>query len=89
MRQYLVQQHDPAASIPAWKHLIDEESARLEKSGETSNEILLGLEWNLAELFRQTGNTAEIGPVLDRIVDLGSDNAEDTLMRVLKVAHEK
>ncbi len=84
LHQFLTQQHDPAVSIPAWKHLIDEESGRLEKSGETSNEILLGLEWNLAELFRQTGNTAEVCSVLDRIVDLGNDNAEDTLMRLLK-----
>jgi Tfp pilus assembly protein PilF len=42
------------------------------------------LEWNLAELYRQAGNTAEIGPVLDRIVELGNDKAEDTLVRLLK-----
>ena len=45
----------PSAAIrplpsPTWKQLIDQESARLEKSGETSNEIVLGLEWNLADL---------------------------------------
>jgi hypothetical protein len=84
LRQYLAQQHDPAASIAAWKLLIDQESARLDKTGETSNEIVLGLEWNLAELYRQTGDTASISAVLDRIVELAGEGAEDTLVYLLK-----
>jgi hypothetical protein len=84
LRQYLAQQRDPAASIATWKSLIDQESARLEKAGETSNEILVGLEWNLAELYRQTGDTAAINAVLDRILDLAGEGAEETQLYLLK-----
>ena len=41
---------------PLGSNSIDEESARLEQNGETSNEIVLGLLWNLAELYRQLGD---------------------------------
>lgn len=84
LRQYLAQQHDPAASIKSWTQLIQEESARLDKASETNNEIVLGLEWNLAELYRQTGDTASINAVLNRIVELGGDGAEDELVYLLK-----
>ncbi|HEX4414942.1 MAG TPA: hypothetical protein VH107_15005 [Lacipirellulaceae bacterium] len=84
LRQYLAQQHDRAASIKNWTQLIEQESARLDKASETNNEIVLGLEWNLAELYRQTGDTASINAVLDRIAELAGDGAEDTLVDLLK-----
>ncbi len=83
LHQYLAQQRDPAASIAAWKQLIDQESARLEKSGETSNEIVLDLEWNLAELYRQVGDRPAINEVLDRMMELADDGSDKTMVRLL------
>ncbi len=83
LHQYLVQQHDPASSIPIWKKLIDEESARLDKNGQTSNEIVLGLEWNLAELYRQIGDQPSINGVLDRMVELAGNGSDETLVDLL------
>ncbi|HEX3600902.1 MAG TPA: tetratricopeptide repeat protein [Lacipirellulaceae bacterium] len=84
LRQYLAQQRDPAASVTKWKTLVDQESARLEKNGETSNEIVLNLEWNLAELYRQTGDQSAISGVLDRMLELSGDNSDETLIHLLK-----
>ena len=83
LHQYLAQQGDPAASIAAWKQLIDQESARLEKNGETSNEIVLGLEWNLADLYRQVGDRPAINAVLDRMMELADDGSDKTIVRLL------
>ena len=62
LRQYLVQLRDPTASVAGWKQLIDHESARLQKNaGDTSSDVVLGLYWNLADLYRQIGD----GPALE------------------------
>ena len=46
--------------------------------GETSNEIVLGLEWNLAELYRQVGDQPAINAVLDRMMELGGRRRRTT-----------
>jgi tetratricopeptide (TPR) repeat protein len=83
LHQYLAQQHDPAASIATWKQLLDQESARLDKSGETSNKIVLGLEWNLAELYHQVGDQPATITALDRMMELSDDESDETFVGVL------
>src|SRR4051812_23309706 len=71
LRQYLVQLRDPPAAIATWKPLIEQESARLEtNSTETSNEILLGLYWNLADVYRQTNDQSSLASTLDHMLEL-------------------
>ena len=84
LRQYLAQQRDPAASVAAWKPLIDQESARLEKgAGDTSSDILLGLTWNMADLYRQIGDQQSLNGALDRMIVLAADGSDDTLVSLL------
>ena len=83
LHQYLAQVRDPAASIPNWKQLVDQESARLEKAGETSNEIVIRLQWNLAELYRQVGDQPAIIALLDRMVELTGDTSDETIVNLL------
>jgi hypothetical protein len=84
LHQYVAQLHDPPASIVEWKKLIDQESARLEKStAETSNEILLGLLWNLADLYRQTGDQTALTGVLDRMLVLAAEGSDETIVNLI------
>jgi tetratricopeptide (TPR) repeat protein len=84
LHQYVAQLHDPPASIAAWKKLIDQESARLEKStAETSNEMLLGLLWNLADLYRQTGDQTALTGVLDRMLVLAAEGSDETIVNLI------
>jgi tetratricopeptide (TPR) repeat protein len=84
LHQYVAQFHDPPASIAVWKKLIDQESARLEKSSaETSNEILLGLLWNLADLYRQTGDQTALTGVLDRMLVLAAEGSDETIVNLI------
>jgi tetratricopeptide (TPR) repeat protein len=84
LRQYLAQLRDPAASVPFWKTLIEQESARLNKNmGDTSSEILLGLTWNLADLYRQMGDQPALGSTLDRMIGLAADGSDETLVSLL------
>jgi tetratricopeptide (TPR) repeat protein len=84
LRQYLAQLRDPASSVPAWKQLIAQESARFDKnSGETSNDIVLGLLWNAAELYRQIGERQELNAALDRMMGLASGGSDETLIDLL------
>jgi tetratricopeptide (TPR) repeat protein len=83
LHQYLSQVRDPAASIATWKQLVDQESARLEKNGETSNEIVIRLQWNLAELYRQVGDQPAVTGLLDRMMELAGDTSDDTIVNLL------
>ncbi len=84
LRQYLAQQRDPAASIPEWKRLVDQESARLDKNmGDTSSDILLGLSWNLADLYRQIGDQHALSGALDRMISFAADGSDETLVSLL------
>jgi tetratricopeptide (TPR) repeat protein len=84
LRRYLVQLGDPPASIAAWKPLIEQESARLEtNSTETSNEILLGLYWNLADVYRQTNDQSSLTSTLDRMLELAADGSDEAIINLL------
>ena len=58
LRQYLAQLRDPAAVVAAWKQLIDQESARLEKTGETSNDIVLACSGTWPTCTAKSGDQA-------------------------------
>jgi len=83
LRQYLAQLRDPSAAIAAWKPLVDQEAARLEKSGETTNDVVIRLQWNLAELYRQVGDQAAVAALLDRMMNLAGDTSDDTIVNLL------
>lgn len=84
LRQYLAQLRDPAASVGSWKVLIEQESARLNKNiGDTSSDIVLGLTWNLADLYRQVGDHAALNVALDRMVDLAAEGSDETLVSLM------
>jgi tetratricopeptide (TPR) repeat protein len=84
LRQYVDQLRDPAASVAAWQKFVDAESALLEDgTDETNSEIVCGLVWNLADLHRQLDNTKLISASVDRMIDLDSDDSEDTTTRLL------
>ncbi len=84
LRHYLVQLRDPAASVAGWKQLIDQESARLDKNlGDTSGDVLLGLVWNLADVYRQLGDGPALNGALDRMIVLAADGSDDTLLNLM------
>lgn len=84
LHQYLAQLRDPPATVAAWKQLIDQESGRLEKnSAETSNEILFGLLWNLADVYRQVGDHAALAPVFERMLELAEEGSDATIVNLL------
>ncbi|MCC7475737.1 MAG: tetratricopeptide repeat protein [Pirellulales bacterium] len=83
IRQYLAQLEDPAASVARWKQLIEEEEARIEKSGETSSDILLYLEWNLADIHRQLRDDRATAATLDRMMGLSESEADQSVIAVL------
>ncbi len=84
LRQYLAQQRDPAASVAVWKQMIDQESARLDKNvGDTSSDIVLGLSWNLADLYRQIGDRPALNGALDRMIGLAAEGSDETLVSLL------
>jgi tetratricopeptide (TPR) repeat protein len=84
LRQYLTQLRDPASSVAVWKRLIDQESARLDKNtGDTSSDIVLGLSWNLADLYRQIGDQPALNGALDRMIALAADGSDETLVSLL------
>jgi tetratricopeptide (TPR) repeat protein len=84
LRQYLAQIRDPASSVPVWKSLIEQESNRLNKNmGDTSSDILLGLSWNLADLYRQIGDQPALNGAMDRMIGLAAEGSDDTLVSLL------
>jgi tetratricopeptide (TPR) repeat protein len=84
LRQYLSQLRDPAVSVVGWKQLIEQESARLEKNvGDTSSDIMLGLFWNLADVYRQISDRPALNGALDRMIGLAGEGSDDTLVNLL------
>jgi tetratricopeptide (TPR) repeat protein len=84
LHQYLTQVRDPASAISGWQQLVEQESARLEKNGETTKEIVIRLQWNLAELYRQVGDQPAVTAALDRIMDLTGETSDDTMVSLLE-----
>ncbi len=85
LRQYVAQLRDPAAAVANWQQLIDEETARLEQNAnETKSEIVFGLLWNLADVYRQLGDAHALVKVLDRMVALEADVLDETIVYLLE-----
>ncbi len=83
LRQYIAQQREPAAAIAAWKQVIDQETARLEKNNDTSKEVIFGLVWNLADLYRQVGDQPALIAALERMMELNGDGPDATIVQLL------
>jgi tetratricopeptide (TPR) repeat protein len=84
LRQFQAQLREPAPAVAAWQRLIDEEAARLEQnSDETRAEVVIGLLWNLADIYRQLGNRASVAQVVDRIVRIDADDPEQVAVALL------
>jgi tetratricopeptide (TPR) repeat protein len=84
LRQYQAQLRDPAAAIPRWQLLVDEEVARLEqKSDATSAEVVLDLLWNLADLHRRLSRQAELAETLDRMFRIESDSPDRAAANIM------
>ena len=84
LRRYLIQLRDPAASVAYWQKLIDEEVVRLEhNAADTSAEIVAGLLWNLAEVYRGLDNRTPLLAVVDRMMGLDPDESDTTSVELL------
>jgi tetratricopeptide (TPR) repeat protein len=84
LRQYFEQVRDPAASVASWQPLIDEEIARLEENAdETSAEIVRGLLWNLADLYRQLDRKQSLVATVNRMIELDADISDETAIELL------
>ena len=84
LRQYRVQLRDPAASVDPWQQIVDDEAALLERNrDETSDEIVLRLMWNLADVHRQLDNRTALMQMVDRMIGLNADAAERTTVDLL------
>jgi tetratricopeptide (TPR) repeat protein len=84
LRHFIEQIRDPAASIAQWRQVVDEETARLEeKADDTSAEILLGLLWNLADLYRQLDDKQALAATVGHMVQLDADQLEKTVIELL------
>lgn len=83
LRQYLAQLRDPNSAIAGWKPLVDEEAARLAKSSDTTSDIVIRLEWNLAELHRQNNDQAAVMALLDRMMERTSETSDEMIVNLL------
>jgi tetratricopeptide (TPR) repeat protein len=84
LRQYVEQLRDPASSVAPWQKFVDSETAKLEEgTDETNSEVVCGLVWNLADVHRQLDNTQLFSAAVGRMIDLDSDDSEDTTTRLL------
>jgi tetratricopeptide (TPR) repeat protein len=80
LRQFQVQLRDPAASVAGWQRLIDEETKRLDVNvSETSPAIASALLWNLADVYRQLGQTQPLVQTANRILVVGGADSERLL----------
>jgi hypothetical protein len=85
LRHYLQQQRDPAAAVELWQKLVDEEVVQLEaNAADTSPEIVSGLLWNLAEIYRQLDNRPAMFGVVDRMAGIDPDSLESTSIELLE-----
>lgn len=84
LRQFVAQQRDPAAAISGWKQIVGQEVGRAGKNGDTTNEIMIGLHWNLADLYRQVGDEAAVIASLDQMMSLTGEGADEEIVFLLK-----
>jgi len=64
---------------------VDQELKRLETRGdETSTLVVSELLWNLADVHRRLGDTTKLLVVVDRMMNLGSDDSDDVLVNTLQ-----
>ncbi len=85
LRRYLEQLRDPAASAAYWEKLVDEEAERLEQNADdTSPEIVLGLLWNLADVYRQVDDRPAMLVVTDRMVGLNTEVAQQAALQLIE-----
>jgi tetratricopeptide (TPR) repeat protein len=85
LKQYVIQLHDPAASVKGWQTLVDDELKRLSSnSDETSSRIATDLLWNLADVYRRLGDTKQLLGVVDQMMGVSGDEADDVLTSTLK-----
>jgi tetratricopeptide (TPR) repeat protein len=85
LRQFELQVRDPAASVPGWQTLLDEESRRLDANlDETSPAIVLALLWNLADVHRGLGQNDALVAAADRILATSGDNSDLMLSKFLQ-----
>jgi len=84
LRQASAQLREPSTVATNWQRFIDEEAARLEQnSDETSATILVGLMWNLADVYRRTENLPAMSQLVERMVALENDNPEGVAVAIL------
>lgn len=84
LRLYRLQLRDPAEAAGEWKAFIDDEvDAHTRNSDDTNAEIVLGLLWNQAELYRQLDQHAELLDAVDRMVRLDADELDRTVADLL------
>lgn len=85
LQQYRVQLGDPAASLAGWEQLIDSEQRLMEQgTEETDPAVVLGLLWNLADVYRQLGQQEQLMQVADRMVAIDALDAEQTTIGLLQ-----
>jgi tetratricopeptide (TPR) repeat protein len=85
LRRYLEQLRDPAASARFWEELVDNETARLQKNADdTSNQIVIGLLWNLADVHRQTGDQQAMLAAIDRMMGLTSEESRQIVTELIE-----
>jgi tetratricopeptide (TPR) repeat protein len=85
LRQYQIQLRDPAAAVSGWQKLVDEEMKRLAaNSDETTPRVASDLLWNLADVYRRQGDTQQLLGVVDRMMSIGGDDADDIMVSTLK-----
>ncbi len=84
LRQLVIQQRDPASSVAGWRQFIDQESAQLGKNlGDTSSDVLLGLNWNMADVYRQIGDQQALGNARDQMITYAAEASDKTLVSLL------
>lgn len=85
LRQWLLQQRDPAASLSGWRRLIDEETTRLSRSSnQTSGQIVLGLLWNMVGLYHRLGQPQPMMDTIDRMVLLETNDPQQTTIDLVE-----
>jgi tetratricopeptide (TPR) repeat protein len=85
LRQWLAQQRDPAASLTTWQQLIDEESERLAHNGpETNSQVVLGLLWNLLNLYHDLDQQQPTLETVNRMIALQTADPQQTVVDLIE-----
>jgi tetratricopeptide (TPR) repeat protein len=85
LRQFQLQLRDPTESVAGWQRLIAEEEKRLAvDDNETSPAIVSALLWNLADVYRQLGDTGQLVQTADRVLAVDGVDTDKLLESLLK-----